>query len=100
MRFLVYVLLFAVLLFSEELSLDNLLKEYESAEELYHTTKKESAGHIILFSRSDLDNMQAYTLNDVLKTMRFFTLQTRKNGMTTLVKSTESQMSGSPVKIY
>ncbi|MFA5454791.1 MAG: TonB-dependent receptor [Sulfurimonas sp.] len=100
MRFLVSVLLFAVLLFSEELSLDNLLKKYESAEELYHTTKKESAGHIILFSRSDLDNMQAYTLNDVLKTLRFFTIQTRKNGMTTLVKSTESQMSGSPVKIY
>lgn len=100
MRFLVSVLLLAVLLFSEELSLDNLLKKYESSEELYHTTKKESAGHITVFSRSDLDKMQAYTLNDVLKTLRFFTLQTRKNGMTTLVRSGESQMSSSPVKVY
>lgn len=100
MRFLVFLLLLAVLLFSEELSLDNLLKKYESSEELYHSTKKESAGHITVFSRSDLDKMQAYTLNDVLKTLRFFTLQTRKNGMTTLVRSGESQMSSSPVKVY
>ncbi len=100
MRFLVSILLLSVLLFSEELSLDNLLKKYESSEELYHSTKKESAGHITVFSRSDLDKMQAYTLNDVLKTLRFFTLQTRKNGMTTLVRSGESQMSSSPVKVY
>lgn len=100
MRFLVSLLLLTVLLFSEELSLDNLLKKYESSEELYHSTKKESAGHITVFSRSDLDKMQAYTLNDVLKTLRFFTLQTRKNGMTTLVRSGESQMSSSPVKVY
>ncbi len=100
MRFLVSLLLLTALLFSEELSLDNLLKEYESSEELYHNTKKESAGHVTVFSRSDLDKMQAYTLNDVLKTLRFFTLQTRRNGMTTLVRSGESQMSSSPVKVY
>lgn len=100
MRFIVALLLLTILLFSEELSLDNLLKKYESSEELYHSTKKESAGHITVFSRSDLDKMQAYTLNDVLKTLRFSTLQTRKNGMTTLVKSGESQISNSTVKVY
>lgn len=100
MRFIVSLLLLTMLLFSEELSLDNLLKKYESSEELYHSTKEESAGHITVFSRSDLDKMQAYTLNDVLKTLRFFTLQTRKNGMTTLVRSGESQMSNSTVKVY
>ncbi|WP_310441891.1 TonB-dependent receptor plug domain-containing protein [Sulfurimonas sp.] len=100
MRFLVFLLLLTALLFSEELSLENLLKEYKSSEELYHNTKKESAGHVTVFSRSDLDKMQAYTLNDVLKTLRFFTLQTRRNGMTTLVRSGESQMSSSPVKVY
>jgi iron complex outermembrane receptor protein len=100
MRFLVFLLLLTALLFSEELSLENLLKEYKSSEELYHNTKEESAGHVTVFSRSDLDKMQAYTLNDVLKTLRFFTLQTRKNGMTTLVRSGESQMSSSPVKVY
>ncbi|OHD96999.1 MAG: TonB-dependent receptor [Sulfurimonas sp. RIFCSPHIGHO2_12_FULL_36_9] len=100
MRFLVFLLLLTALLFSEELSLENLLKEYKSSEELYHDTKKESAGHVTVFSRSDLDKMQAYTLNDVLKTLRFFTLQTRRNGMTTLVRSGESQMSSSPVKVY
>ncbi|MFA7501372.1 MAG: TonB-dependent receptor, partial [Sulfurimonas sp.] len=66
----------------------------------YHHTKKESAGHIRVITRSELDKMQAYTLNDVLKTLRFFTLQPRKNGMTTLVRSGETQMSSHPVKLY
>ena len=94
------LLLLATLLFSKELELDNLLKEYGDSQELYRETKKESAGHIIVFSRSDLDKMQAYTLNDVLKTLRFFTLQTRKNGMTTLTKAGDSQLSSHPIKVY
>ena len=100
MKLVLSLFLSAIFLFSQELSLDNLLKKYAGSKELYHNTKKESAGHIILFSRSDLDQMQAYTLNDVLKTLRFFTLQTKKNGMSTLTKSGNSQMSAQPVKIY
>jgi len=97
--FLLLFLLTSIIL-SEELELDNLLKEYAGAEELHHKTKKESAGHIIVFSRSDLDQMQAYTLNDVLKTLRLFTLQVKKNGMTTITKGGSSQLSSHPIKIY
>lgn len=100
MHIVALFLLLSSILFSEELSLDTLLKEYKSAEEPYHNTKKESAGHVRVITRSELDKMQAYTLNDVLKTVRFFTLQPRRNGMTTLVRSGESQMSSLPVKIY
>ncbi|MCW8895888.1 MAG: TonB-dependent receptor [Sulfurimonas sp.] len=100
MRIVTLVLLLSTLAFSQKLSLDDLLKEYKSAEELYHHTKKESAGHIRVITRSELDKMQAYTLNDVLKTLRFFTLQPRKNGMTTLVRSGQTQMSSHPAKLY
>ena len=62
--------------------------------------KKKSAGHIIVFSRSDLDKMQAYTLNDVLKTLRMFNIQTTPVGMTTLVKSSSSLAANNPVKLY
>ncbi len=100
MHIFAFFLLFSSLVFAEELSLDTLLKEYKSAEEPYLQTKKESAGHIRVITRSELDKMQAYTLNDVLKTVRFFTLQPKRNGMTTLIRSGESQMSSLPVKIY
>lgn len=100
MRFFASLLLLFTLGFCDEPSLDSLLKEYKSAEEPYHHTKKESAGHIRVITRSELDKMQAYTLNDVLKTVRFFTLQPRKNGMTTLVRSGETQMSSLPAKLY
>lgn len=100
MRIVALILVLSTFSFSQELSLDNLLKEYKSTQEPYHQTKKESAGHIRVITRSELDKMQAYTLNDVLKTLRFFTLQTRKNGMTTLVRSGETQMSSHPAKLY
>jgi iron complex outermembrane receptor protein len=100
LKLILSLFLLNILLYSQEQSLDNLLKEYTSSKELYLETKKESAGHLIIFSRSDLDKMQAYTLNDVLKTLRMFTLQTRKNGMTTLTKAGDSQLSSHPAKIY
>ena len=100
MRIVGFLLLSTVFLFSKELNLDNLLDQYKESQELYLKTKSESAGHVTVFSRSDLDKMQAYTLNDVLKTIRMFTLKSTKVGMTTIVKSGASQLSASSVKIY
>ena len=87
-------------LLAEDAMLDELLGQYENSSSLYHKTKKESAGHLILFSRKDLDRMQAYTLNDVLRTIRMFNLQATKTGMTTLVKSGASQVGLNPIKIF
>lgn len=100
MKIVFSLILSIVFLYSQELLLDDLLQKYEDSKELYLETKKESAGHLIVFSRSDLDKMQAYTLNDVLKTIRMFNLQTKRTGMTTLVKSASSQTSNNPVKIF
>ncbi|NOR57959.1 MAG: TonB-dependent receptor plug domain-containing protein, partial [Sulfurimonas sp.] len=96
-----FLLLFlSTFLFSKDLMLDDLLAQYEKSESLYHKTKIESAGHIILFSREDLDQMQAYTLNDVLKTIRMYNIQATRTGMTTLVKSGSNQVAPNPVKIF
>jgi len=100
LRIIIFTLFFSISILAEDASLESLLKEYKTSEELYLHTKKESAGHIKVFTRSDLDKMQAYTLNDVLKTLRFFTIQPRKNGMTTVVRSGETQMANMPAKIY
>lgn len=100
MKIIFLFLFFSTFLFSTDILLDDLLAKYEKAESLYHKTKKESAGHLILFSRSDLDKMQAYTLNDVLRTLRMFNLEATRTGMTTLVKSGTSQIATNPVKIF
>ncbi len=93
-------LLFATILLAEEKNLDELLLEYREAGELYKETKEEKSGHVIVFSRADLDRMQAYTLNDVLKTIRLFTLKNTKTGMNTLVKSPYSEATMSSVKLF
>lgn len=100
MKITLLFLILSTLLFSRDILLDDLLTKYENSESLYHKTKKESAGHLILFSRSDLDKMQAFTLNDVLRTLRMFNLEATQMGMTTLVKSGSSQVVANPVKIF
>jgi len=53
----------------------NMLEELRQESELHHQTKKEDAGIVTLYTREDLVRMQAYTLNDVLKSIPFFTYQ-------------------------
>ena len=78
--------IFSLLLFSFSFSqqIEELFKEYKEASELYRKTRKESLGHLILFTREDLDRMQAYRLSDVLKAIRFFTLSSNRFGILTL----------------
>ncbi len=69
MRF--YITVFAVILsliyisYGEDLRF--LLKKYEEEADLSNKTIKESIGHVIVFTRKDLEIMQAYTLGDVLR---------------------------------
>ena len=53
--------------------ISELLQKLNNTEELYHKTKIESAGLLILYTRDDLERMQTYKLKDVLKSLRFFT---------------------------
>jgi vitamin B12 transporter len=51
--------------------LDNLLNIYATKSDLSKKTKKENSGNLILFTRKDLEIMQAKTLVDVLKSNPF-----------------------------
>lgn len=97
--FTLFVLL-STLLYAQETRLDELLSQYREASELSHETKQEKSGHITIFTRADLDKMQAYTLNDVFKTIKMFSLKNSAFGPTALVKSPYSAQSMSSVKIY
>ena len=99
-KIVLFILLSVSILFSNEVGLDDLLEQYSDSKELYLKTKNESAGHIIVFSRSDLDKMQAYTLNDILKTVRLFNIQSTNTGMNTLVKGGTTQLATPSVRLY
>ncbi len=57
-----------------EEKLEILLKEYEEASDLSHKTRVESLGHYIIFTRKDLELMQAHNLLDVVKSIPFHTI--------------------------
>ncbi|TKI68975.1 TonB-dependent receptor [Sulfurimonas crateris] len=100
MHIVVFFLLFSTFLYAQDTNLDELLSQYREASELSYETKQEKSGNTTVFSRSDLDKMQAYTLNDVFKTLKMFTLKNSSFGPTALVKSPYSGQSMSSVKIY
>ena len=100
MKVFILSILFTTILLSQENTFDALLDKYRNSKELYLQTKKESAGHITVYSRSDLDRMQAYTLNDILKTLRIFNVQIDSVGRQTLIKSGANALTNNPIKIY
>ena len=100
MKVLFLLTLLTSLLFSKELILDDLLKEYEDSESLYKKTKKESAGFLLIYSRADLDRMQAYSLKDVLKTIRMYTTQVNGTGAIRILNAGAGKSSMPPLKLY
>ncbi len=65
-----YTLLLTSLLMGDEM--DMMLKEYAHKSDLSEETKKENIGHINVYTRNDLDRMQARNLKDVIKQYSFF----------------------------
>lgn len=61
-------------LFAHE-SLDSMLKEYSQKADLSTKTKIENGGHLFIYTKNDLEYMQAKTLKDVLKSIPDFTYE-------------------------
>ena len=88
------------LLFGANEDLSNLLAKYKKESELSNITKKESAGYVDIFTRDDLEKMQAHNLWDVLKTVSGVFLQKDVDGGTFLSKPTIERISFSSVRLY
>nr|WP_321266490.1 TonB-dependent receptor [uncultured Sulfurimonas sp.] len=100
MKKLFFIFITTACLFAQELMLDNLLQKYEDSESLYKSTKKESAGFLLVYSREDLVAMQAYNLKDILKTVRMYTLQIHNMGIQKLQTAGSGKTSMPPIKLY
>ncbi|WP_457600640.1 TonB-dependent receptor plug domain-containing protein [Hydrogenivirga sp.] len=90
----------ASLSFSSAHEIGELLQKYKEASELYRKTRKESLGHLILFTREDIERMQARRLSDLLKALRFFTPATNRFGVFTLNNYGGSQPIPRHIRLY
>ncbi len=97
-RLLVLPLLLLQLHADEQI--DNLLNLYEEKSALHNKTKDESSGNLIVFTRSDLDKMQAYSLVDIFKSIRFFTLEKDVFGNIKFQRAGASTESAAFTRIY
>ncbi|SNZ07822.1 iron complex outermembrane recepter protein [Persephonella hydrogeniphila] len=71
----------------------SLMKKYEEESDLSKKTKVESLGHLVTFTRKDLELMHAYTLADVLKLVPLNNFLPNKYGVESLINP------GSPLSI-
>ncbi|MBX0310928.1 MAG: hypothetical protein JHC31_03870 [Sulfurihydrogenibium sp.] len=70
--------------FGEE-SISALLSEYEDSMDLTNKTRIESLGHYTVFTRKDIEMMQANKLSDILKSLRLHTSTQSNFGVYQLV---------------
>ena len=103
--FLFSTLLVSSFLFSHKKNLENkniiyLFKKYEEKADLSNQTKRESLGHIIVFTRKDLDIMQANYLSDVLKLVPSSNWGPNKFGVESLTNAGELYKISTKYRLY
>ncbi len=92
-------LLFFNIAFAQE-DIKSLLSEYETVADLSNRTKTESLGHYITITRKDLEVMQAYTLADVLKSLKVHTYTPNAFGVYQLTASGAQPALNTSYRLY
>ena len=92
-------LCFSFLLDARE-NLSDLLALYKERNDLSNITKKEAAGLLDIYTRDDLEKMQARTLMDVLKTLPDIYAGRSYMNLTTLTRPTMQHMPSTAVRLY
>lgn len=93
-------LVVSTFLFGED-NLDNLLGEFTQNSDLSFETKIKNAGHTIVYTRSDIEKMQARNLRDIMKSIPFFILQETRAGIPNFNMLNEKiPFSSSQIRIY
>ena len=99
MKFFLTVLIFLSSLVAKE-ELSSLLNSYKHESELSKITKKEEAGILDIYTRHDLEVMQAKTFEDVLRILPGFHFTRTTNNLVSLQKPTTSTLQLSTMRIY
>jgi len=82
------------------LDLDTLLQEYQSESDLSLKTRKENAGHVIIFTRDDLERMQVESLKDVLKALPFFRYMENRTARPDMLNADPVLYQSKSIRVY
>lgn len=96
-RYLLALFISIITLKGEDLG--TLLNKYQDKSDLSRIDKESKNGNIIIYTRKDLDAMQAYTLKDVIKNIRLFSLKTTPFGGVNIVKTPMAKESDIGLKL-
>ena len=80
MRYLLIILLLFIDVASAY-NIDEMLDLYRKDNDLSKQTKNESLGHLTIYTRDDIERMQAYKLQDLLNSLRSFRYDENSLGM-------------------
>jgi len=87
-------------LVSAQESLDTLLELYKEESKLSNITKRESAGMLELYTRDELEKMQADTLLDVLKVLPGLILSKSSVGINSLSRLSSGLSNDAGIRLY
>jgi len=92
------LLIFTTLSYAEDI--DNLLNDFKLSSELSNKTKDEAAGNLIVYTRDDIERMQANTLKDLLKSLRFLGYKENRMGQADIFNADPNLFNSSTARIY
>ncbi len=93
-----FIIIFSTILSAYDI--DQMLDLYRKESDLSKKTKNEALGHLTIYTRDDLERMQAYTLNDLLNSLRSFRYDENLLGMPDVLHSDPSLYGSDVVKIF
>ncbi len=96
--FFLLFLIFSNALFAYDI--DQMLDLYRKESDLSQKTKNEALGHLTIYTRDDLERMQAYTLSDLLNSLRLCRYDENMIGLPDVLHTDPSIYSSDVVKIF
>jgi len=81
-------------------NIDQILDIYRKESDLSKKTKNEALGHLTVYTRDDLERMQAHTLSDLLNSLRSFRYDENMLGLTDVLHTDPNLYSSDIVKIF
>ena len=96
-----FVILSSSILTADNSNLDQLLGEFSQKSDLSEKTKLSNAGHSIIFTRDDIERMQARNLKDIIKGLPLITYQENRFGVSNIRNlGSLVPFSSSSVRVY
>ena len=96
--FFIFIILYSNILLAYDM--DQMLDLYRKNSDLSEKTKDESLGHLTVYTRDDIERMQAHNLSELLNSQRSFRYNENLLGMPDVLHSDPAVYSSGVVKIF